>query len=312
MSWKDPGASDAEIYKDGFHEKLSRFWPEPREQLHSGGWAKTREMVSDIKRLMAHHPGGISRVLDLCSGEGATAVYLAATEGWEVTGVELVESAVMVARARAEQYGTVVRVKLEVSDDASSEAPAEAATTVANTPVVRLRLSYQSVEDLVRFAHASVQYMPMPSNSYDVVYGQDPDGLANEQRVYAFKEVLRVLRPGGLFYFWHHWIPGPGWRPDLLQEYWGDPYTGSPRLSYELYLEDLRSAGLQLSSVRHTTELSARHMGAMAARMRREVPSLDGSLPDKWLERSLEFASRGGTLGIHVVAYKPPLPLPLQ
>ncbi|GLI65598.1 hypothetical protein VaNZ11_009123 [Volvox africanus] len=308
MSWKDPGSSDAEIYKDGFHERLSRFWPGPREQLHSGGWAKTQEMTAEIKRLTT---GEVSRALDLCCGEGATAVYLAATEGWEVTGVELVESAVMVARARAEQYGTVVRVKLEVSNSASSAEAAEATTTADETPAVRLHLSYQSVADLVRVAHASVHYMPLPSNSYDVVYGQDPDGLANENRVYAFKEVLRVLRPGGLFYFWHHWIPGPGWRPDLLLEYWGDPYTGSPRLSYELYLEDLRASGLQLASVTHTTELSARHMGAMAARMRREVPSLDGSLPDKWLERSLEFASRGGTMGIHVVAYKPPLPLPL-
>ncbi len=53
-------------------------------------------------------------------------------------------------------------------------------------------------------------------------------------------EVLRVLRPGGLFHFGHHWIPGPGWPPQLLQQYWQDPITGSPRLSHECYLEDLQ------------------------------------------------------------------------
>ncbi|GLC33297.1 hypothetical protein PLESTB_000349400 [Pleodorina starrii] len=311
MDWSNPGSSDFHIYKDGFHDRLSRYWPEPREQLHSGGWAKTREMVADIKRLMAGgKPGGITRVLDLCCGEGATASFLAAREGWEVTGVELVESAVLVARSRAERYGTFVRVQLDTSAEPQVATASLTAVQVAADVVsaVRVRLSYHPVADLVRIAHASIHYMPLPSNSYDVVYGQDPDGLANENRLFAFREVFRVLRPGGLFYFWHHWIPGPRWPSALLHEYWADPITGSPRLSHECYLEDLRASGLQLVCATDTTALAASHMGAMAERMRREAPAPDGSLPDQWLERALQFAARGGTMGIQVVAFKPPAP----
>lgn len=77
-----------------------------------------------------------------------------------------------VARARASAYGSVVRVRI---------APH------GTDGAVQLGLSYTAVEDLVRFAAASIHYMPLPSNSYDLVYGQDPDGLANEHRIHAFK-----------------------------------------------------------------------------------------------------------------------------
>ncbi|KAG2446285.1 hypothetical protein HXX76_000874 [Chlamydomonas incerta] len=288
----EPGASDYEIYKEGFHDRLSRYWPEPREQLHAGGWQRTHQMLHDIHHLTAIHGcGHIKQALDLCCGEGATAVHVAAKEGWEVTGVEIVPTATKVARARAKAYGHVVRVRI-----------------VPHGPdgAVQLRLSYTAVEDLVRFAAASIHYMPLPSNSYDLVYGQDPDGLANEYRIHAFKEILRVLRPGGLFYFWHHWIPGPGWPAELLGEYLADPVTGSPRLSFEHYVEDLQASGLQLLSATDCSALAASHMGAMARRMRAEAGlGPTDPLPDKWLDRGLQYAERGGTMGIAAVAMKP-------
>ncbi|KAG2433163.1 hypothetical protein HYH02_012706 [Chlamydomonas schloesseri] len=292
----EPGASDYEIYKEGFHDRLSRYWPEPREQLHAGGWQRTHQMLRDIHHLSAIHGcGRIRQALDLCCGEGATAVYVAAKEGWEVTGVEIVPTAAKVARARAKAYGDVVRVRIVPQPGHDGAASA-----------VQLQLSYTAVEDLVRFAAASCHYMPLPSNSYDLVYGQDPDGLANEYRIHAFKEILRVLRPGGLFYFWHHWIPGPGWPAELLHEYGTDPVTGSPRLSFEQYVEDLEASGLQLVSATDCTDLAARHMGSMAARMRAEAGLGQADpLPDRWLDRSLQFAQRGGTMGIAAVAIKP-------
>lgn len=285
----EPGASDYEVYSEGFHDRLSKFWPEPREQLHAGGWARTRRMLQDIKTHSRLQP--ITRALDLCCGEGATAVWFAAKEGWEVTGVDIVETATKVARARAEQHPPVVRVRIQSVDDGAAD------------PAVRLHLSYHAVSDLVRFAHASVHYMPLPSCSYDVVYGQDPDGLANPDRLHAFREAFRVLRPGGLFHFWHHWIPGPGWPAQLLQQYWQDPITGSPRLSHECYLEDLKAAGFEVAHVSDCTSFGLRHIRGIAALM---AAANNGVIVDKWTERTLWYVDNGGgTLGIEVVAYKP-------
>ncbi|PNH06844.1 hypothetical protein TSOC_006757, partial [Tetrabaena socialis] len=233
---------------------------------------------------------------DLCCGEGSAAAYLAATEGWQVTGVEIVPAAAQAARALAEEYGTVVRVKLTA---AAAESEAAAAGDAAP---IRLSLSYTRVADLVRIATASVHCLPLPSCSYDVVFGQDPDGLAHADRLHAFREVFRVLRPGGLFYFWHHWIPGPGWPAALLAEYQADSITAAPRLSYQCYLEDLKASGLQLASASDCTALAMHHMRATAALMR---AADDGTQPDAWLVRVLQYAERGGSMGIQVVAYKP-------
>lgn len=35
-----------------------RYWPEPREQLHAGGWQRTNQMLGDIRHLAAVHGCG--------------------------------------------------------------------------------------------------------------------------------------------------------------------------------------------------------------------------------------------------------------
>eukprot|EP00478_Filoreta_tenera_P000070 GABV01000070.1.p2 GENE.GABV01000070.1~~GABV01000070.1.p2 ORF type:complete len:409 (-),score=175.02 GABV01000070.1:110-1336(-) len=107
--------------------------------------------------------------LDLCCGEGQTATFIAKTYGASVTGVDIVPKAIAVASKHADDEGVADKAKFVVGD---------------------------------------VEQLPFEENSFDVVYGQDPDGLAKPTRKQAFAEVFRVLKPGGVFGFHHHWIPG--------------------------------------------------------------------------------------------------------
>ena len=40
------------------------------------------------------------------------------------------------------------------------------------------------------------------------VLGQDPDAMALPDRAKIHKELYRVLKPGGVLSFHHHWVPG--------------------------------------------------------------------------------------------------------
>ncbi len=143
-------------------------------------------LPGDVPQL-AFRLGGLTRgcppnaVLSLyhCCGDPLPTEYSPARRSLSLMTPMTDPPSYQVARARAEQHPPVVRVHIQPVDNDGAAAD----------PSVRLHLSYQSVSDLVRFAHASVHYMPLPSCSYDVVYGQDPDGLANPDRLHAFRYV---------------------------------------------------------------------------------------------------------------------------
>ncbi|MFW5691323.1 MAG: methyltransferase domain-containing protein [Chloroflexota bacterium] len=86
----------------GYIDSLSRDWPEPREQLHHGGWQATYDLV-DVLRL-----DRAECVLDLCCGEGGTANWLASEHGVRVFGVDIVLSAVAYGQALAPDHSDFV------------------------------------------------------------------------------------------------------------------------------------------------------------------------------------------------------------
>ncbi len=93
------------------------------DSFHPGGLALTQR----VARLAGVGPG--SRVLDLGSGRGASAVHLAETLGCEVTGVTLEASGVEAGQHRAMERG---------------------------------------VENLVQFRRGDIQEFPLAARSYDV------------------------------------------------------------------------------------------------------------------------------------------------
>ncbi len=80
------------------------------ESFHPGGTKLTHELARRMEL------GPASRVLDIASGRGTSALYLAETFGCEVVGVDLSEESIRLARASASERGLAARVRFEPGD----------------------------------------------------------------------------------------------------------------------------------------------------------------------------------------------------
>lgn len=80
-----------------FHGRLKTDWPEDPMQLHSGGWDRTKQQVAKISSLTNNRSDVV--LLDLCCGEGSTAKYIAENKPWKVSGVDISETAIAVAKS---------------------------------------------------------------------------------------------------------------------------------------------------------------------------------------------------------------------
>lgn len=80
------------------------------ESFHPGGTQLTHELAQRIGLAPT------SRVLDVASGRGTSALYLAETFGCEVVGIDLSEENIRLARAAAEERGLAGSVRFELGD----------------------------------------------------------------------------------------------------------------------------------------------------------------------------------------------------
>jgi ubiquinone/menaquinone biosynthesis C-methylase UbiE len=257
QSSKRAGQELAAEYRPGFHDRLAEHWPEPREQLHAGGWPATRQLVRDLAITAT------DRVLDICCGEGATACWIARTIGAKVIGIDLIADAIAVAQRHARR---------------------------------------ERVEQLCSFVCGTIFELPFADKSFDVILGQDPDGLAHQQRLVAFQECYRVMRPGGRFAI-QHWVPGLGAPPALCQQFdLSNADVGFPshkEVHADAYVEALRAACFRDVRVVDASPRYRRHMQNLARRAREQ-----GQAPDIWTQSWLDL-SRRHPFGVLVFARKP-------
>ncbi len=127
----------------------------PLDEFHTRGRAATRELAE----LGALEAG--TQLLDVGSGLGGPARFLAAERGCDVTGVDLVSEFCQVA-----------------------------------TELTRLT----RLEDRVRFQQANALALPFPDASFDAVWTLQAQMNIADKRCF-YREIARVLRPGGRFAF---------------------------------------------------------------------------------------------------------------
>lgn len=241
--------------EEGYIDRLAEFWPEPREQLHFGGWKATYELVTNLNLAKAECS------LDLCCGEGSTAVWLAKTYHRLVFGVDILENAINVARNRAEEFG---------------------------------------VSDLARFKVADIFALPFPDNHFDVIYGQDPDGLAHKDRVGIFQECKRVLRPKGRIGF-QLWLPHADMTAiDLafFEKVTADfGYRFMTRISVNDFLSDLKISGFTNIQVEDVSSMYQQHVVKM-----KKIHEDRKSTLDMWHAMLLNLYKKGNKIGVRIFA----------
>lgn len=250
-----PGNQSQEIGA-GYIDRLALDWPEPREQLHHGGWAMTRRLIERLNLTAVDH------VLDICCGEGGTSCWLAQEHGLAVIGVDIVPEAVQVAQRQA-----------------------------AGLPA--------------RFAAADVFHLPLASARFDVVIGQDPDGLAPVTRTAVFREIWRVLRPGGRLAF-HHWVVYDDVPLDLQERLdTVNAVMGFPsmrRITVGAYLGAMHAAGFPQVRVEDNSAIYADHLRRLAANVTRRRGA---DAIDPWTRLMLDLYDAGYRAGATFITRKP-------
>jgi ubiquinone/menaquinone biosynthesis C-methylase UbiE len=230
-------------FQPGFHERLSRNWPEPREQLHAGGWAATRYLVDKLEVRAG------DAALDVCCGEGGTAIWMARNLGAHVVGIDILGNAVETAGRKARKEG---------------------------------------VQSSCSFIRANLFSLPFKDETFDFIIGQDPDGLAHVQRVFAFQEIFRVLRKGGQLGI-QHWIPGIGVPQSVIQRFdqvnVAVGYPSHGQVHAAAYIQAMQGASFQHIRVLDKSEMYRRHMRAI-----RDNALNRGEEVDFWTAAWLELA----------------------
>ena len=126
---------------------------EPMDHLHGGGAAATRDLLARLS------PGPGRHILDIGSGIGGPARFLASEYGCRVTGIDLTQEFCDVAVMLTEKTG---------------------------------------LDDRVSFRQANALDLPFDDACFDGAYSQNVSMNISDKAAF-YGEACRILKPGGLF-----------------------------------------------------------------------------------------------------------------
>jgi len=246
--------------ESNYLQRLAENWPEPREQLHHGGWKTTKDLVKNMEIKEKF------QILDCCCGEGATACWIAKkyqNKGVSVSGFDILEQAIRTAEKKAIEQG---------------------------------------VNENTDFRVADIFNIPFNISSFDIIYGQDPDGLANYNRFLAFRELFRILKPKGMLIF-HLWIPFINYPKEDLMIFENTTiesgYPFMARLSLKEFIEDMKYAGFTSIEYEDMSKDYYEHV----KKLKKKIEA-NGNKLDVWYSMLYDSFKKGNKIGVKIKGFK--------
>ena len=191
----------------------------PVDEFHIGGRTATDDLMKQL------HLTKDLGVLDVGSGLGGPARFVASRYGCRVTGIDLTEEYVETARALSQ---------------------------------------WTRLDGLLRFHHGSALAMPFADAQFDRAYMLHV-GMNIADKTALFREVGRVLRPGGTFAVYDVMRVGDG---DLA---FPVPWAATPDISAlaapDAYKAALQTSGFELVGERNRREFALEFFKTLRARL---------------------------------------------
>ncbi|KAF0096181.1 MAG: sarcosine/dimethylglycine N-methyltransferase [Puniceicoccaceae bacterium 5H] len=219
------------------------------EDIHIGWYKDMEEPIFDASRRTVERMASKlkqpegARLLDIGAGYGGSCRYLVKNKGYDCTALNL---------------------------------------SVVQNDRDRQMNKEQGLDDRIDVVDGTFEDLPFEDNSFDMVWSQDAI-LHSGDRKLVFKEVDRVLKPGGEFIF-----TDPMQKPDVDEKLLAPVLARidlSSMGSIEVYEQYAKELGWEVVEVERATEKLVMHYSRVLQELKSRETELKGAVSDDYIER---------------------------